>query len=118
MVGQQKRVQVAKYSAQRDTYAASLPSATAATVCRCVAERPRLAGGGRWLVVASSGVLPPPSAETRYSRKHATGIGSNTPISLLPDHRITGTKRARAATAGRAASPPRTANDVTETRRG
>lgn len=52
MVGQQKRVQVAKYSAQRDTYAASLPSATAATVCRCVAERPRLAGGGRWLVVA------------------------------------------------------------------
>ena len=76
MVGQQKRVQVAKYSAQRDTYAASLPSATAATVCRCVAERPRLAGGGRWLVVASSGVLPPPSAETRYSRKHATGIGS------------------------------------------
>ena len=116
MVGQQKRVQVAKYSAQRDTYAASLPSATAATVCRCVAERPRLAGGGRW--PASGGVLPPPSAETRYSRKHATGIGSNTPISLLPDHRITGTKRARAATAGRAASPPRTANDVTETRRG
>lgn len=82
MVGQQKRVQVAKYSAQRDTYAASLPSATAATVCRCVAERPRLAGGGRWLVVASSGVLPPPSAETRYSRKHATGIGSNTPLYL------------------------------------